>query len=232
MAFSTLSFRDFLSKLSGRKLGAFKTAAAKCGVPFDEYVSLIESGRKCCTDCRKWKDRGEFASDRSRWDELAAKCSACAGRRYNASHEMVSADEHAHSGPVAETPSGDKVHARRLIAMQVSRGHRPRADSLHCVRCGHKGDDRRHEYHHHMGYSEHHAFDVMPLCVDCHAKEGPKAKQTHCIHGHEFTESNTIIKANGCRACRECRRQYDRGRRDAEYWRNYRKELKRRNDRG
>jgi len=36
------------------------------------------------------------------------------------------------------------------------------------------------------------------------AKE--RAKQTHCMHGHEFTPSNTYIRPNGSRACNECHR--------------------------
>lgn len=32
------------------------------------------------------------------------------------------------------------------------------------------------------------------------------ARKTHCKRGHEFTSSNTIIRANGCRECRTCRR--------------------------
>lgn len=31
-----------------------------------------------------------------------------------------------------------------------------------------------------------------------------KAAQTHCIHGHEFNESNTIVNRNGTRKCRSC----------------------------
>lgn len=33
-----------------------------------------------------------------------------------------------------------------------------------------------------------------------------KAAQTHCEHGHEFTEANTYRGANGKRSCRICRR--------------------------
>lgn len=33
-----------------------------------------------------------------------------------------------------------------------------------------------------------------------------RAKQTHCTHGHEFTEKNTILRPNGTRDCRECNR--------------------------
>src|SRR5882672_7971155 len=29
--------------------------------------------------------------------------------------------------------------------------------------------------------------------------------QTHCKHGHEFTETNTFIHDNGCRYCRRCK---------------------------
>ena len=32
------------------------------------------------------------------------------------------------------------------------------------------------------------------------------ARQTHCVHGHEFTEANTIHRVNG-RGCRRCKRE-------------------------
>jgi len=32
----------------------------------------------------------------------------------------------------------------------------------------------------------------------------PKAKRTHCIHGHAFTAENTRISANGTRHCIQC----------------------------
>jgi hypothetical protein len=31
-----------------------------------------------------------------------------------------------------------------------------------------------------------------------------KARQTHCINGHEFTPENTSIRRNGSRRCRAC----------------------------
>lgn len=37
-------------------------------------------------------------------------------------------------------------------------------------------------------------------------RRGSKARQTHCIHGHEFSEVNTYIKRNGTRSCRACNR--------------------------
>ncbi len=42
------------------------------------------------------------------------------------------------------------------------------------------------------------------------------ARQTHCIHGHEFNEENTYICSNGARQCKPCGRAFRRAR----YWRN------------
>lgn len=40
------------------------------------------------------------------------------------------------------------------------------------------------------------------------------AAKTHCIHGHEFTESNTYIsKTNWQRVCRTCKREWMRAKR-------------------
>jgi hypothetical protein len=42
------------------------------------------------------------------------------------------------------------------------------------------------------------------------------ATKTACKHGHEFTPENTYVKRNGHRACRECKREFDR----RAYWKN------------
>ncbi len=42
-----------------------------------------------------------------------------------------------------------------------------------------------------------------------------RAKQTHCLRGHEFTPENTEIKRNGCRGCKACHRQRDAERKGA-----------------
>jgi len=38
----------------------------------------------------------------------------------------------------------------------------------------------------------------------------PKARPTHCKHGHELTPQNTITDPNGSRRCRECSRRRSR----------------------
>lgn len=140
--------------------------------------------------------------------------------------------KHTRPGPAPDAPrSGDKAQARQRINVEVRTGRRPHPNSLPCLDCGHiwiEGE-RRHEYDHFLGYDAAHHYDVQPVCTECHAKrDGLKASQTHCVHGHKFTPSNTIIKSNGCRQCRECRRAWEREhrKRDADYWRNYREERK------
>jgi hypothetical protein len=36
--------------------------------------------------------------------------------------------------------------------------------------------------------------------------------KTHCLHGHEMTENNTVLRKNGCKECRECCRLRDKNR--------------------
>lgn len=42
---------------------------------------------------------------------------------------------------------------------------------------------------------------------------GGRVYASHCVHGHEFTPSNTRIRADGARECRTCRRAYEARRR-------------------
>ena len=39
---------------------------------------------------------------------------------------------------------------------------------------------------------------------------GEKFRQTHCIHGHEFSPENTYIRTNGTRKCKTCKRDLQR----------------------
>lgn len=41
-------------------------------------------------------------------------------------------------------------------------------------------------------------------------RKRPPGPVTHCTHGHAFTPDNTIIRPNGNRACRACRRRATR----------------------
>src|SRR5579872_1157315 len=133
-------------------------------------------------------------------------------------------------GPPPSPPrDGDKEQARQRINVEVRSGRRPHPNTLPCVDCGHRWTpgERRHEYDHYLGYGTSHHYDVEPVCTVCHAKrDSEKKKQSECYRGHPFTPQNTILKKNGNRTCRECRRARDRGRRDAAFWREYRAKRK------
>lgn len=129
-------------------------------------------------------------------------------------------------GPAPKLPcDGDRKQARQRVNVEVRCGRRPHPNELPCVDCGHVWaiGERRHEYDHHLGYAAEHHLDVQPVCTICHAaRDSVKAKQTHCLRGHEYTPENTIIKKTGCRQCLQCRRDKDKTRRTAEFWREYR----------
>lgn len=136
-------------------------------------------------------------------------------------------------GPAPKPPrDGDRRQARQRVNVEVRTGRRPHPNSIPCVDCGHvwKKGERRHEYDHFAGYSPEHHYSVESVCTTCHARrDSARKKCSYCKRGHAFTHDNTYVKPNGCRLCRECIREKDRTRRNAEWWRAYR--LKRKGQR-
>jgi hypothetical protein len=134
------------------------------------------------------------------------------------------ADSKARPGPAPMPPrDGDKKQARQRINVEVRCGRRPHPNTLRCVDCGHvhAPGERRHEYDHHLGYSAEHHYEVQPVCTTCHAKRDSARKaKTHCVRGHEFSNANTYIAANGTRHCRACcsAREQARPPRGSAYW--------------
>jgi hypothetical protein len=164
-------FRAFISRLSGRKLGGFKRAADMAGISFQEFIDRVDSGLKRCMSCKQWIKFSGFISDASRWDCLSSRCSECQRRFQRQRYEPVPPSEWKPKGPPRKEPrDGDKIQARHLINLDIRHGKRPDPDMLHCAYCGHKGTDRRHEYHHYMGYEARHHYDVIPICSVCHAQ--------------------------------------------------------------
>jgi hypothetical protein len=56
------------------------------------------------------------------------------------------------------------------------------------------------------------AKDNMADCAKKGRNGGARyqASKTHCIRGHPFDEENTYLIPSGGRACRECKREYER----------------------
>lgn len=141
-------------------------------------------------------------------------------------HSKIEWTERRFGPPPYPPRDGDRKQARQRINVQVRTGKRPHPNQIPCVDCGHVWEpgERRHEYDHYLGYAAEHHYDVESVCTRCHARrDSPKANSDYCSRGHQFTPSNTGRKPNGTRICLECRRMRDRGRRSAEYWREYRK---------
>ena len=187
-------------------------AARKAGLSVEEYQERLLLGLKRCSACKTWLSIGLFTRDSSRADGLETKCRRCRTLILKRTHVPKLRQRF---GPVPDAPrDGDKRQARRRINVEVRIGKRPHPNSLPCVDCGHIwcAGERRHEYDHSSGYDQNHHYTVEPVCTICHAQRA-KTKRTHCIHGHKFSEENAIIRSNGHRECRECRRTYDRERR-------------------
>jgi len=148
--------------------GAIKIAAKKAGISISEYVARISSGKKKCTICKEWLDIDNFDADKSRCDRKAARCKICA--------KAIWRRKAMTSNKRSERRDGDKKQARIRINHDIKAGIRPNPNDLYCSLCGHKGLDKRHEYHHTQGYSAMHHYDVLPLCSSCHHKKHPNLK--------------------------------------------------------
>lgn len=151
------------TELTGHEQGSLKTAAKRIGMSVSEYVKKINNDLKWCSSCCRWLGVDNFNKDRSSGDGLKSKCKQCSKALWRRK-SMKSNHER------APRIDGDKEQARKRINHDVELGIRPNPNDLYCSLCGHKGDDRRHEYHHHMGYNSDHHYDVIPVCTICHKK--------------------------------------------------------------
>lgn len=159
----------------GSRLGVMKIAAKRCGLSLEEYQAKSRAGFKRCIFCEEWMPFERFKADASRWDGLNAGCSECRSARDKEARPILSDIFRLPAGPQRIVRRrGDREQARKRINADIDNGLRPNPNDLHCVLCGHKGSDRRHEYHHALGYDEMHHYDVLPLCSRCHHLEHPR----------------------------------------------------------
>lgn len=151
------------------KIGAEKQAAGACGLPLEEYRRRRDAGEKRCNVCKQWKPEREFNIDRSRGDGLYPGCRDCQNARSRAKYTVIPFDKRKPYGPSPGIPrDGDKKQARSRVNKLVQRGRLPRPNDVRCSRCGHIGNDKRHEYHHQNGYGKRFHTDVTVLCTTCH----------------------------------------------------------------
>lgn len=161
--------------MAGSARGAIRAASARLGMAVDEYERRLAAGLKRCVGCGEWMETSAFGRDSSRGDGYDPRCLVCRKIMYRRRYIRVPEAERMPKGPSRLPPSdGDKQQARKRVQHDVEDGVRPNPNDLYCAKCGHRGSDRRHEYHHHMGYGAEHHLDVLPLCSTCHHAEHAK----------------------------------------------------------
>lgn len=72
-------------KATGRLLGAYKSAAKKCGCSLEDWISNRIAGLKWCFQCRTWKKARLFAIDPTRGGGQSSRCKPCVSHASKAS---------------------------------------------------------------------------------------------------------------------------------------------------
>ena len=152
---------------------------------------------KICTACRESKPVAAFAKNKRGALGLRSHCRACISvynHKYHTKRWAEDADFRARvcaqslkwtkDNPEARAVIAarrnkremllfpERVRCRALVNQRVRHGRMPRACDQKCVKCSAQAA----HYHHHLGYSFEHRYDVIPLCVACHVEEDRASK--------------------------------------------------------
>lgn len=78
---------------TGRKLGAYKTAALRTGCTVEEWMQHRSDGKLWCFRCRSWKAFDLFTIDKSRRGGKSSSCKECMSDASTASRYGMSLSE-------------------------------------------------------------------------------------------------------------------------------------------
>jgi hypothetical protein len=78
---------------TGRKLGAYKTAAGRTGSTVEEWMQQRANGNLWCFRCRSWKTGDLFSVDKSRRGGKSSSCKECTSDASTASRYGMSLSE-------------------------------------------------------------------------------------------------------------------------------------------
>ena len=125
--------------------------------------------KKRCGKCKKLKAASEFYKRRAKMDGLRSACKSCNNEARNAHRKTPAGREqrrrlakrryHQHRYILLQ-----QISARQKVRSAINNGAMLPASALRCIECARTS----HYWHHHMGYTKEHVFDVIPVCRICH----------------------------------------------------------------
>ncbi len=118
---------------TGRKLGAYKTAAKRTGLDVREWMARRASGLLWCFRCDGWKAADRFSIDRSRRGGRASSCKACTSEASTASRYGMTCDELRAFRAKHKSRCGICKDARLVVVDHDHKTGRPRG--LLCHNC-------------------------------------------------------------------------------------------------
>ena len=154
---------------------------------------MLPSMNKKCTKCLEEKDLEAFGSQRRGLYGKRSVCKDCTNKynqKYNSEKwtndlsyrdkKIKGSIEWIKNNPekraiiakrrnlAAKQKNPEKIKARQLVNQKVRFGRLPKSSDCLCQKCA----EQAAHYHHHLGYSFEHRYDVIPLCHKCHKEEG------------------------------------------------------------
>ena len=130
-------------------------------------MAKLDSGLRWCTYGKHWINTEMFPPDSHRNDGIASFCKPC---------RILLRERLPRKKQPRYTRERIKEQAMHAVNHAVSKGKLKHPREIGCAHCRHAGEDRRHEYHHHNGYSKEHWLDVVCLCSGCHKIESRKER--------------------------------------------------------
>lgn len=115
-----------------------------------------------CIDCDNIRHNRQRQVRRKTDDNYRRRIDAQAKIQRSKPERLIKSKQRLQRPEVAQ-----KLRARNKVAQLVRTNMKLPAVKCECAYCGRIAN----QYHHHNGYADEHALDVIPLCGDCHLQE-------------------------------------------------------------
>lgn len=193
-----VTFQRYPSAVGHAKHGALYCSKACRGIGVGTLLSKTPEPEKACTDCGLVKPIADFYKDKRAFDGSTQRCKECTKQRmadyYDENSEAVLQRVTAYSKAHPETQlryirkargsnpnHTQQARARRKVQRAVKMGLLHRPDR--CESCGKLNG--RIVAHHHRGYDDTNALDVLWVCTPCH------------LRAHDMVRPRRLAEAKG-----------------------------------